>query len=178
MPNWCENQLSITGPHEDMVKLHGIIRISEDEFQLLEALYPTPEDLKIGDVSLVPDEKQTSNLEKHGYKSWYDWRIDKWGCKWPESSLHVSQSFTYYTHLAQIAFTFETPWGPPIEAFHKISQDWPKLLFCLYYEEPGMGFCGTSVWGNGEIQEESQSELIHRYFDEEYLYETYIANQF
>ena len=36
-------------------------------------------------------------------------------------------------------------WGPPIEAFDKISQDFPKILFCLYYEEPGMGFCGRKV---------------------------------
>ena len=97
MPNWCENQLSITGPHEDMVKLHGIIRISEDEFQLLEALYPTPEDLKIGDVSLVPDEKQTSNLEKHGYKSWYDWRIDK--CRYWNWSM-------YSTRCAHVTIRF------------------------------------------------------------------------
>lgn len=177
MPNWCENFLSITGNPEEMDKFHEIIKTGDGEYELLERLYPTPEDLKIGNVSTVPDEKQLNNLEKYGYKSWYDWRIDKWGCKWPESSLHVSQEYGSIGDLNQIAFRFETPWGPPNQAFDKISSDWENLLFCLYYEEGGIGFCGKRVWGNGEIMEEYDGELIQNYFDEFYLYDTYITNK-
>lgn len=176
MPNWCENNLSIYGKKEDMEKIIKVITSTEKEHSLLETLYPTPEELEIGDVSMTPDERQLENFKLYGYKSWYDWRIDKWGCKWPESSLEVGQDYTEYGDHAVIAFNFETPWSPPIQAFNKISQDYPNLLFCLYYEEPGMGFCGRNIWANGETKEEDSSELISRWFDEDYLYTEYVVD--
>ena len=175
MPNWCENNLSIYGKKEDMEKIMKVITSGEEKYSLLESLYPTPEALNIGNVSMTPDETQLENLKLYGYKSWYDWRIGKWGCKWPESSLEVGQNYTEYGDHAVIAFNFETPWSPPIEAFSKISKDYPNLLFCLYYEEPGMGFCGRNVWANGETKEEDSSELISRWFDEDYLYTEYVV---
>lgn len=175
MPNWCENNLSIYGNKNDMQKFLNAIRTEEDNYSILENLYPTPEELNIGDVSFNTDEQQIKNQEKYGYKSWYDWRIDKWGCKWPESSLSVGQEYTENSDdTAIIAFNFETPWSPPIEAFNTISANWPSLLFCLYYEEPGMGFCGNNVWIKGELQESQESQLVSRFFDEEYLYTTYM----
>jgi hypothetical protein len=177
MPNWCSNNLSIYGKIEDMKKLMEVITIGEDEYSLLEKLYPTPDELNIGDVSFTVDEQQQANFEKFGYKSWYDWRIAKWGTKWPESDLHVGQDYTENKDgTAVIAFNFESAWCSPLEAFDKISMDYPNLLFCIYYEEPGMGFCGSAVWGDGERQQNSQAELIDRYFDEEYLFDSYINN--
>ena len=160
-----------------MKKLMEVITIGEDEYSLLEKLYPTPDELNIGDVSFSVDEQQQANFEKFGYKSWYDWRIAKWGTKWPESDLHVGQDYTENKDgTAVIAFNFESAWCSPLEAFDKISMDYPNLLFCIYYEEPGMGFCGSAVWGDGERQQNSQAELIDRYFDEEYLFDSYINN--
>ena len=160
-----------------MKKLMEVITIGEDEYSLLEKLYPTPDELNIGDVSFAVDEQQQANFEKFGYKSWYDWRIAKWGTKWPESDLHVGQDYTENKDgTAVIAFNFESAWCSPLEAFDKISIDYPNLLFCIYYEEPGMGFCGSAVWGDGERQQNSQAELIDRYFDEEYLFDSYINN--
>jgi hypothetical protein len=177
MPNWCSNNLSIHGRQEDMKKLMEVITIGEDEYSLLEKLYPTPEELNIGDVSMSPDEQQLANQEKFGYKSWYDWRIDKWGTKWPESDLHTGQDYTEHSDgTATIAFNFESAWAPPLEAFDKISEDYPNLLFCIYYEECGMGFCGSAIWGSGERKENYQAELISSYFDEEYLFDQYINN--
>jgi hypothetical protein len=176
MPNWCENNLSIYGKKEDMDKLMDVINIGNNEFSLLEKLYPTPEALLIGDVPMNPDEVQLENFKLYGYKSWYDWRCDKWGCKWPESDLSIGQEYTVFGEYAEIAFNFETPWGPPIQAFNKISGDYPNILFALYYEEPGMGFCGTNVWAGGDCVEETEADLVSRYFDEEYLYSEYIGN--
>jgi len=177
MPNWCENHLSIYGPDDDMQNILDVIRIGEDDYMLLESLYPTPIELMIGDASIIPDEKQLDNLTNYGYKSWYEWRIAKWGCKWPESDLSVGQDYTNNGDgTSVIAFNFDTPWAPPIEAFDKISQDYPNLLFCLYYEEPGMGFCGSDVWAKGEKQQSESGDLISKYFDEQHLYEEYIGN--
>ena len=178
MPNWCSNNLSIHGKQEDMKKLMEVITISEGEYSLLEKLYPTPEALNIGDVSMNPDEQQKANLEKYGYKSWYDWRIDKWGTKWAESDLYVNQDYTEHSDgTASIALSFESAWCPPLEAFDKISMDYPNLLFCIYYEEPGMAFCGNCIWALGERKEETQSELVTSEFDEDYLFEEFITNR-
>jgi hypothetical protein len=160
-----------------MEKLMEVITLSDGQHSLLEKLYPTPDELNIGDVSMNPDEQQIANFEKFGYKSWYDWRVAKWGTKWPESDLSIGQEYTEHSdETATIAFNFETAWGSPLEAFDKISKDYPNLLFCIYYEEPGMGFCGKCIWGKGERQEEEESNLIGSYFDEQYLFDEYINN--
>ena len=177
MPNWCSNNLSVYGKIEDMKKFMEVIDMGNDEYSLLESLYPTPPELNIGDVSMNPDEQQIANFEKFGYKSWYDWRIANWGTKWPESDLHLGQEYTENLDgTAVIAFNFESPWCSPLEAFDKISKDYPSLLFAIYYEEPGMAFCGKTVWGLGERQEDYQAELIDRYIDEAYYFEQYITN--
>lgn len=160
-----------------MDKLIEVISLDGGEYSLLEKLYPTPEELNIGNVSMTPDEQQIRNKEKYGYASWYDWRISKWGTKWPESELRIGQEYTINSDgTATIAFNFDTAWGPPIEAFNKISKDYPNLLFCLYYEEPGMCFCGNNIWAKGNCVQAEQAELISRFFDEDYLYQEYVEN--
>ena len=177
MPNWCENNLSIYGKIEDMQKIMEIITIEDGQFSLLETLYPTPDELMMGNVPFVSNEQMKENAKKYGFESWYDWRIAHWGCKLAESDLSIGQEFTIIDDYAMIAFNFETPWGPPIDAFHKISKDHPNILFALYYEEPGMGFCGNNVWANGECVEETEADLVSRFFDEEYLYGEYIGKK-
>lgn len=176
MPNWCENHLSIYGDETEMNKFISVISTGQDDFKLLETLYPTPEDLLMDQAPMPPNhtDKQKENLEKYGYSDWYKWRIDNWGCKWAESDLRVEQEFHVNNDRAVIAFGFETPWGPPIEAFTKIAKDYPTLLFCLYYEETGMGFCGTNIWAKGEMVDSVESQIIDKYFDEEYLYNQHI----
>lgn len=179
MPNWCENNLSIYGQKEDMDRFHEMIKQGNGEYSLLERLYPTPEELDIGNVSSRREDwndQQKANFEKYGHADWYSWRISNWGTKWKEDDLYVGQEYTVIGDRATIAFNFNTAWSPPIEAFDKISNDWPNLLFCLYYEEPGMGFCGNNVWLNGDQKESSQADLISRFFDEEYLYDVYQDN--
>lgn len=178
MPNWCENNLSIYGKQEEMNKIMELITVSEDEYSLLESFYPTPEELNIGNVSINIDEQQIANFEKFGYRSWYEWRIDKWGTKWPETDLTVGQEYTENQDgTSVISFNFDTAWGPPIEAFNKIAKDYPNVLFCLYFEETGMGFCGSRVWAKGEVELEEDSQIVSRYFEEVDLYERLISNK-
>lgn len=177
MPNWCTNHLSVYGKDDDMKAFLNAIK-SDDSYALLENLYPTPDELNIGDVPFHANETMKALKEKYGYASWYDWRIDNWGCKWPENDLFVSSPYEIVgDEHGLISFQFETPWSPPVDAFNKICQDYPTLLFCLYYEEEGMGFCGKNIWCNGELQEEHESEIVRSYFDEEYLYNQYTNNK-
>lgn len=196
MPNWCENQFSITGKKEDVMDIlkvmcrqigdnGNIVGEIEDikiedldalEIHILHNLYPTPEDLLIGDAPFSKNTpEQLANKEKHGYTDWYDWRIDHWGCKWAESDLRITEYPIVENDIWTIGFRFESPWAPPIDGLSHIAADWPKILFCLYYEEPGMGFCGSNIWANGEMERSEEAELVSDYFDENYLYNEYMS---
>lgn len=184
MPNWCQNTLGISGKEEDMEMFISKIKenVGSGEYKLLENLYPMPQELDIDSAMGSPNnwtEHHKSNVEKYGHTDWYDWRIANWGTKWTESDLRVAEEYNVnkFSNLATIAFAFETAWSPPIEAFNKIAADYPKLLFTLYYEETGMGFCGSDVWANGDHVESDSAELISDYFDEEYLYKQYIEKK-
>ena len=61
------------------------------------------------------------NLEKYGYKDWYDFRIDKWGCKWNADSTVVYGGI----------ISFETPWGSPDGIFIELSKHIPiRVMSC------------------------------------------------
>ena len=61
------------------------------------------------------------NLEKYGYKDWYDFRIDKWGCKWNADNTDIYES----------VISFETPWGSPDEIFIELSKHIPiRVMSC------------------------------------------------
>lgn len=186
MPNWCENHLVIAGKEEELDKLIEKLKqvpshIPENEINMnegyciFENLYPTPTDLLIGDAPMRHNETQKSNVEKHGHPDWYSWRIDHWGTKWTETGLSIAQEkhVSKRTGIASIGFNFDTAWGPALGLFQKAAEDYPNIMFCLYYQEPGMGFCGRNVWINGEEVESQESELVSDYFDEEYLYDIY-----
>lgn len=177
MPNWCENHISFSGKPDEIQKFLEVIKdeTSDCGYSLFEKLYPTPEELldtvaSIGSKEEMSDQ-QKNNVEKYGHADWYDWRISNWGTKWTESELRLEQElYTSRQGISTIAFGFETAWGPAIELFDKVTKDYPNILICLYYEEPGMGFCGTNVWANGSSMQSQESELISSHFDEDYLY--------
>jgi hypothetical protein len=178
MPNWCENRISIYGPTPKIEEIFEKIKTPvEDgqEFNILENLYPTPQELNIGHAPMNNlTDQQIANKEKYGYPDWYQWRIDHWGTKWPDTDTGLNEAVMNNSDgYGILNFYFDSAWAPPIEAFHKISSDYPELIFCLYYQEPGMGFCGKNIWAKGECQEEESAELITDYFDEQYLYEFY-----
>ena len=61
------------------------------------------------------------NLEKYGYKDWYDFRIDKWGCKWNADNTDIYES----------VISFETPWGSPDGIFIELSKHVPiRVMSC------------------------------------------------
>ena len=75
-------------------------------------------------------------------KSWYDWNITNWGCKWdvavadneeyPETEL-IADYPNGENHV--LVYQFDTPWSPPVPAMLKLSEQYPKLLLTLSYEE-------------------------------------------
>lgn len=128
MPNWTENQLVIeTRNEKDMQTILDFIKGEEQELDF-NSIVPMPEILTkitkghttIDGVSysnwIQNDEEEARPLtkeelaecEKTGFSDWYEFAVNKWGCKWNASNVDVEEWSD--THVAII---FETPWSPP-----------------------------------------------------------------
>ena len=144
MPNWCNNDLTLT--HADPAMMQRAL----DGFNanaFLSEFHPVPESLKITagrdghdgspeQIALVAAE--AANLALHGFKNWFDWSVANWGTKWdigridnPPASLDTDGA---------LRVSFESAWAPPVEGYlHLIGLGFNVLA---YYYEPGIGFCG------------------------------------
>ena len=127
MPNYCENDLVITGPKADIAAF-------------LDAAHQTDEDGDEMPISLkrlvpVPD----------------DWRKRNWGTKWDLfdfSNPKTSQGGRRYR------VSFLTAWLPPATAIEIIAEQFPTLKFSLRYYEAGNGFKGCLVVKGVEVLEQ------------------------
>ena len=177
MPNWCTNVLSICGPPAEIDGFVNACKSEEEDngWAILDSLYPVPDDLKhvssrFGTVADDdPDRDQKlKNIENYGAPDWYDWCNANWGTKWAdchtekvyEHDCHPSQSADDEDSLKKVMFRFDSAWAPPVEGFNAVAMMFPKLVFDLRYEEPGMCFQGFRTWANGEVQHEADMEYM------------------
>lgn len=126
MPNWCENELQITGKEAELQKFiaENFVKNEESGKSELSFNAAVPEPAHVGD-------------------SWYDWRVKNWGTKWDIAD--VVQS----VEPCRINLFFSTAWAPPSPWLEVVATRYPKLKFILSYDEPGMDFAGKEVFENG-----------------------------
>ena len=86
MPNWCYN--TATFSHEDPAMIERLAKAADND-KVLQEFIPCPQELLettagrlIGNAQVYLEEKEKSNLDKYGYKCWYDWCVANWGTKW------------------------------------------------------------------------------------------------
>jgi len=194
MPNWCSNHLNISGPSKEIHlfktkangpgqtyhdyharggdwPVHDDIRVKalfeslpeqgEASVFSFHALYPVPDEVRKLPYDSSMAQKVADSMGLTGrIDSGYNWESSNWGCKWGASEPQLQDVGDTY-----LQYSFETPWGPPMEFLTKISKDWPTLSFEVEYEEPGMGFAGRSVFDDGEVS--FAEEWEPEYEDEE-----------
>ena len=111
MPNWEYNKLVIKGSKEQIKKIRPKLFNKDDKFTFTALI---PEDLDDPKYRVVDKNSgvQTQDLRDDGTAfNWYDFHLDKWGCKWDASDYAFDETET------EIVVTFTTPWGPPDEWF-------------------------------------------------------------
>lgn len=129
MPNWCYNLIEVYGGDEDGKERERFF--SESDFSTTTPLQ-----------KYLPMSEYHKTME--GYNDGgYEWCHETWGTKWPESDLYLIDN-DY-----SLDFSFDSPWGPPIEGYQKISAMFPELFFLHYYQEDGMCFSGSIIYHNG-----------------------------
>lgn len=143
MPNWCNN--GITLRHADPAMIDRVIKGQEG---LLMEFLPTPKELTETVAGFMGEDKraaheaqQAANIEKYGYKDWYDWNVANWGTKWDVNLDSVERE-----DANTVRASFESAWSPPTTAYEKLMELGFEVT--AYYYEPGMCFVGK--WENGE----------------------------
>lgn len=146
MPNWCSNQLKVSGPERDVQEFKAqaqrAINSQGQGFDLmLASFFPTPPEM-------IQD----------GSSDWYQWRLQNWGVKWDIEGGLVSD------FPDALIYDFSSPWSEPAEAIRKISEMFPRLDFCLEYEEPGNNSSGEWSFSNGEASGGDDQNFTDRFY--------------
>ncbi len=144
MPNWCNNDITIT--HKDPAMIERVQKaLAEGKF--LSEFLPCPKELTetvsghCGDgyAQELNQFKMQLNLKYYGAKDWYDWCVANWGTKWDVSG---DDGLTQLLNPTTLQASFDSAWAPPTAAYEKLIEQ--GFYIKAFYNEPGMAFCG--VW--------------------------------
>ena len=166
MPNYCTNNLTVTGDAKEIKRFHEAITAGElqahEHFRILDNLFPTPKELKDTtkgyygegtEEQIKQEEMNKANLKKFGSPDWYEWNCKNYGSKWSEFDGVFGQISDN-----EINATFMSAWSPIGEGIRNVSKQFPTLDFVLSYDEGGMAFCGGYAFRNGEIIADIEGE--------------------
>ncbi len=155
MPNWCDNQITITGPSSVIDKIEKIVNEESNNAEngLLQFFHPMPKELldteagPTAKTKAEKDERKARKLE-FGAENWYDWRVNNWGTKWEVSEFYgVDKQPDALIGDSTISFAFSSAWSPPIGAYEKFLENNPDCFIRAYYYEGGCDFMG--LWEDG-----------------------------
>jgi hypothetical protein len=163
MPNWCNNNIEITGPVDKIKALWDAAQAEDGG--LLNAMVPMPVELK--------DTVKGSNGDA---VNWYDWSVTNWGTKW-DVDLEGIEYTDNEDGTASISGYFDSAWAPPVEAYNRFLEANEDCSLTASYYEMGCDFAGLYDNGDDEhlenlrdeydLPEDEQSDLFKR-LDEEY----------
>ena len=75
------------------------------------------------------------NLQKYGYKDWYDWRVENWGTKWNAKECYVSEDNN------GLHIEFLSAWSTPTCIWDKLAE---KFDFTVAFADEDIG-CNFGV---------------------------------
>jgi hypothetical protein len=145
MPNWCDNQVSITGPNSVINKIEKIVKEEKDTEGLLQFMYPMPAELK--DTTADGSENKEM-IKKYGHSDWYSWATDNWGTKWDINEFYGVDRQKINDDESTISFAFSSAWAPPTGAYENFISENEDCSLEAKYHEPGCDFMG--IWDNGD----------------------------
>jgi hypothetical protein len=143
MPNWCSNEITISGDVTKIVQALESIENKEDR-NLFKSLIDVPDS-----------------------EDWYNTNLKYFGTKW-DVSYEESEPQEFDGGLL---LTPNTAWSPPIEFGVNIAQKYGVEVE-MYYYESGMDFCGKAyINSDGTYTEEDYKYMEGLYhFEEDYFW--------
>ena len=153
MPNWCNNELIISGNKKDVEEFCEKIR-GDDTVLDFNKIIPYPEHFAKADAEAdkARDEGLKKDSEiKDGYNSGgYEWCCDNWGTKWNACDVTFEDRLNIDDYN-EIDIDFRTAWDPPLPIIKNIIELFPKLSFDFEWNEYAMHHRGIISGGNGAI---------------------------
>jgi len=169
MPNWCENELYIEGPKEELDRFkreaagengcldmnafipYPVQFLNQDKIFKLSIDEAIAEAEAEGEV-LSKEQKAEVYFRIHkdlkdGFNSGgYEWCVKNWGTKWNfcDPTLAREDDDSLY-------YEFATAWSPPEPVIRKMGERFPMLLFELRYFEGAMEFNGILEIEGGQV---------------------------
>ena len=148
MPNWCYNNLTISGDASEITKFKNWLG---DEPFTLQKIKPMPAELE-DTTSPTPagqEAKAQELADKYGASNWYDWHIQNWGTKWDVEAEFDDASSTDDC----LIYSFDSAWCPPNLAIHALGKLFPALSITLGYREDGCQFAGILNVNGDEVED-------------------------
>jgi hypothetical protein len=149
MPNWCENEMTIS--HKDPAMMQKALE-AWNSGGFLGALVPEPDYSVTAVAETFPHitaqyaktegEKAAAlaNVPKIREDAWWDWRVQNWGTKWDIGwSDHQDKAKLDDDGLSMWVW-FDSAWSPPVDAYAKLVELGYEIK--AYYNENGCCFCG------------------------------------
>lgn len=153
MPNWCENDLMVSGPTA-RVRDFLVFASSETTLFDFDRFIPYPEEWAAKDrvwEAWLADPNPTGEMPSDGFNAGgYEWCVERWGTKWNACRVNVGDATECGGELSA-ALHFDTAWSPPRPVILKASELFPDLRFDLRYFEGRGGFCGTCICEGGSV---------------------------
>ena len=105
-------------------------------------------------LSLRDARQAKQNVERYGFRDWYDWSVTKWGTKWNGGEVDVEslepESFTIH---------FSTAWSPPVPVIEAMCERFPEIDAEMSYAETGCWFAGKVYGSDGCISDEPADDV-------------------
>lgn len=156
MPNWCSNELTVTGDNKELQRFKKFMTGYNQRFKTYHQKQSKERVLTnfcfsnvikipfiyryIIDYSIVvPKFKFLTGI------SGYSWACNNWGTKWNVTDVSVEE------RDGVLVYDFETAWNPPKPVIEKLIKKFPKLSFSFRYSEEGMFFAGIIEGEDGDI---------------------------
>jgi len=162
MPNWCQNEVTVTADTKGTLQnFINFVKSSDVEFSF-QSIMPMPSELTgtCSPVQICTVEEYHDWIRKHqptydfegrpitkqmsvrfkkqyGTDNWYDWCNNNWGTKWDTASVYVDKFADTTIH-----YSFDTAWLPPVGVYSALVKLFPDLHFSWFYREEGMAIAG------------------------------------
>ena len=151
MPNWCDNNLTVTGDAESLQKFLTAITNADESITILKNLVPFPTELEGKEIT----DKDGNFFGLAFTDEGYLWCLRNWGTKWGDCETDIV-SFDD----ACLAVRYQTAWSPALEGLERVSLLFPTLTFQTDYVEEGMQYIGAASFqnGNGSVYDVPESD--------------------
>ena len=153
MPNWCYNQLIITGDQEQLDNFKATAYREDDEN------HNGSSDLSIEKFFPTPPEMLEANTNQHGTPDWYNWRVENWGSKWDIHDTLEDEA------NGKLQDGYDSDWAPVNEFIEMVSVLFPDVEFSIEWQEPGMCFSGQAIYKNGLCIEGGDDKVYQDRFE-------------